>query len=72
MTMAQRTAGQVQAILADHEGDTVTAWVECHKCPKRFEMHSPPAVSDIEFAKAARDAGWKFLGYAEWRCPKHV
>lgn len=74
MTMAQRAAGQVLAILADHEGVVQTAWVPCASasCGARFTLVGANHIPDGEVATLARAEGWKFVGYGQWLCPKHV
>lgn len=71
MTMAQRSAGEVAAILADHGGGVTTAYVRCVYCDASIKRDAK-GCSDEQMAATFGLAGWRFAKYGSWLCPEHA
>lgn len=70
MTMAQRTAREVEAILTDHSPGPQTSWVSCTGCRARGELTDTEHLSDADVAARLGTMGWTFAGWARWLCAK--
>lgn len=71
MSMAQRAAGEVSAILADHGGAVEYAFVECAAsgCRRTKRYDYSEGVSDAELTRRFEDQGWTV---SPTRCPEHI